>query len=257
MVDMHRSSAGRHRRALGLGLAVSLWAAAATGQEASSPPSSTPSDGQLASARCIIGEEKFLPADYFYCLASQSYGQHRYSYAQKFFQQAAAWGSKPAQYVLGVMALNGDQQPVDRPLALAWLRLAAERQRADYQQAYQQLYAATSAREHQAAEALLRSMRPTYGDAVAAVRAESRYHDGMKQLTRMGNGSTYCMEGMFDTAALAGDTPGGGVPPSISPTQCPSVQAVAATVDKQAASVFDGWQGHVTVGALQAVTPSP
>jgi hypothetical protein len=235
------------------GLTAVLWAAAAMAQDAS-PSSTAPSDTQLASASCIIGEEKFLPADYFYCVASQNYGQHRYRYAQKFFEQAAAWGSKPAQYVLGVMALNGDQQPVDRPLALAWLSLAAERQRADYQQAYQQLYAQTSAGDHQAADALLRSMRPTYGDATAAVRAESRYHDGMKLLARLGNNSTYCLEGMFDNSALTGGAPG-GEPLTITTAQCPSVQAVATMVDKQAASVFDGWQGHVTVGALQVAAP--
>jgi TPR repeat protein len=254
MHKTHRTIARRWCARLALGAALSAGAALAQ-EVAPASSSSPPSDSQLASAGCIIGEEKFLPADYFYCVASQSYGQHRYSYAQKFFRQAAAWGSKPAQYVLGVMALNGDQQPVDRSLALAWLSLAAERQRADYQQAYQQLYANTSAREHQAAETLLRSMRPIYADATAATRAETRYHDGMKLLARLGNNSTYCMEGMFDTAALAGSPPPGEAPVIVTPA-CPSVQAVAATVDKQAASVFDGWQGHVTVGPLQSSTPA-
>jgi hypothetical protein len=238
-----------------LALSAGLSAATAMAQDVTAPAPATPlSDSQLASAGCIIGEEKFLPADYFYCLASQNYGQHRYGNAQKFFREAAAWGSKPAQYVLGVMALNGDQQPVDRSLALAWLSLAAERQRVDYQQAYQQLYAQASAGERQAAEALLHRMRPTYGDATAATRAEARYHDGMKLLTRLGNNSTYCLEGMFDTSALAGGAPPGEAL-MITPAQCPSVQAVAATVDKQAASVFDGWQGHVMVGPLQASAP--
>jgi hypothetical protein len=251
-----RRTIGKRWRAV-LALSAGLTAAAAMAQDvAPSSSMSPPSDSQLASARCIIGEEKFLPADYFYCVASQNYGQQRYSYAQKFFREAAAWGSKPAQYVLGVMALNGDQQPVDRPLALAWLSLAAERQRADYLQAYRQLYAQTSAGEHQAAEALLQRMRPVYGDASAATRAETRYHDGMRLLARLGNNSTYCLEGMFDTAALAGSLPPGQAP-MIKPTQCPSVQAVAATVDKQAAGVFDGWQGHVTVGALQPSAPTP
>lgn len=249
-----RTIARRRRALLSLGVALSVGAAMA--QEVAPAASlSPPSDSQLASAGCIIGEEKFLPADYFYCVASQSYGQHRYSYAQKFFRQAAAWGSKPAQYVLGVMALNGDQQPVDRPLALAWLSLAAERQRADYGQAYQQLYAATSADEHRAAEALLDRMRPIYADATAATRAEARYHDGMKLLARLGNNSAYCLEGMFDAAALAGGPPPGEAPVIVTPA-CPSVQAVAATVDKQAASLFDGWQGHVTVGPLQPSTPT-
>ncbi len=80
-----------------------------------------PSDADLANTSCTSGEERFLPGDYYYCLGTQSYGAHRYQKAQKFFTTAASWASKPAQYVLGIMALNGDQQPVNRPLGLGML----------------------------------------------------------------------------------------------------------------------------------------
>ena len=83
-------------------------------------------DPALADAKCISGMEKFLPANYYYCVAAQSYGAGHYEQAQRLFRQAAAWASKPAQYVLGVMALQGDHQSIDRPLALAWFALAAE-----------------------------------------------------------------------------------------------------------------------------------
>lgn len=79
----------------------------------------TPTDAQLAGSRCVSGLEKFLPADYYYCLAAQTYGEHNDAQAQRFSHTAASWASKPAQYVLGVMALNGDHQPINRPLALA------------------------------------------------------------------------------------------------------------------------------------------
>jgi len=107
-------------------LLLCLGASALNAQDAQSP-TSPPSDDQLANAKCISGMEKFLPGEYFYCLAAQSYGEKKHRYADKFFKEAASWASKPAQYVLGVMALNGDQQAVNRPLALAWFALASER----------------------------------------------------------------------------------------------------------------------------------
>ena len=205
-------------------------------------------DKQLADTQCIIGLEKFLPADYYYCLASQSYGEKNYGEAQKFFHTAASWASKPAQYVLGVMALNGDHQPVNRPLALAWLALAAERHTERFNQAYVELREHLSPRERAESEKLLRDLQPTYADATAATRAESRYHDGMQMLRSKGLGSNYCMEGMFDTAQLAGST--------IGPDQamaCPQTTTLAVQIDKKAADVFEDWHGHVTVEPLQPV----
>jgi hypothetical protein len=147
---------------------------ASMAQDADKPPVT---DKQMAETRCIIGLEKFLPADYYYCLASQSYGEKNYGEAQKFFHTAASWASKPAQYILGVMALNGDHQPVNRPLALAWMALAAERHTERFSQAYMTLRKHMSPQEIDASDRLLQGLRPTYADATAATRAEARYHD--------------------------------------------------------------------------------
>ena len=222
---------------------VPLAAGAAT-----APPQAadkTSSDADLANTSCAIGEEKFLPADYYYCLATQSYGEQHFDRAQKFFATAASWASKPAQFVLGIMALNGDHQPVNRPLALAWLTLAAERPQSTFKGAYASAYAGATPAERQAAEKLLMNMRPTYADASAAVRAEKRYAQGMATLERLnaGNGH-YCMEGITTPA-----DPSGG-----DPTQCPPVPAMTKALDQAAAKVFDGWAGHVTVGPLQQVS---
>ena len=228
----------------GLLLTMSL-VGTARAQHVDPPP---PTDQQLADTRCIIGLEKFLPADYYYCLASQSYGEKNYGQAQTFFHTAASWASKPAQYVLGVMALNGDHQPVNRSLALAWLTLAAERHTERFEQAYVALRDHLSSRQRAESETLLRSLRPVYADATAATRAEARYHGGMQMLRRKGIGSSYCMQGMFDAAQLAGST--------IGPDQamaCPQTTTLAAQIDKKAADVFENWHGHVTVEPLQPV----
>jgi len=204
-----------------------------------------PSDKDLASANCAIGEERFLPADYYYCLASQEYGRGHIRNAQKFFTTAAGWASKPAQYVLGIMALDGDHQPVNRPLALAWLALASERPNSNFRQAYDTARQSATEQDRQAAEALLASMRPTYADATAAVRAERRYADGMAMLARLSNmDEQYCMAG-FTTLDR----------PVSNPADCPPAQAMVRVVDIAAANVFDGWIGHVQVGPLQQVAP--
>lgn len=223
---------------LGLALCAPVMAAPQL-PSATSAAQTPPSDADLAKTRCVTGEEKFLPADFYYCLGEQSYGQKQYSAAKRFFTSAASWSSKPAQYVLGVMALNGDHQRPDRALALAWFSLAAERPDSHFAAAYNNLLKQATPREKDDAQALLAKMQPVYGDATAAKRAQERYESGMASLK---NQETYCMAG---TQQL-GDDP-------VDPQSCPPVQLVVARIDKAAEAVFDGWQGHVTVGALQQV----
>lgn len=201
-------------------------------------------DADLAGNVCSITEEKFLPSDYFYCLASAAYGSHRYEAAQKHFRTAASWGSKAAQYVLGVMALNGDQQPVDRPLALAWFSLAAERHQADFQAVQQQLAANLTPAERQTADDLLQKMRSDFGDAVAAERAERRYRESMQLLTRRGDRKDFCFSGIVR---------GGGFSASGSNSSilCVPIPKLTETLDQVASREFEGWAGHVTVGPIQ------
>jgi hypothetical protein len=230
-------------------LAMPLAAAAWTGQTDTQAPASSsttndvPSDADLARAHCVIGEERFLPGDYFYCLGGLTYGQHHYGQSVRFFTTAASWASKPAQYVLGVMALNGDQQPKNRALALAWLALAAERPNSRFTAPYDEVYKASTRAEHRAADQLLEKMRPIYGDATAAVRAQERYIEGMKWLARVNTGSSqFCMEGMGTLDR-----------PAANAGSCPPTQQVVTSIDNKAATVFEGWAGHVTVGSLQQV----
>jgi len=203
-------------------------------------------DQELSDAKCAIGMEKFLPGDYYYCLGAQNYGTQHTEAAQRFFKEAAGWASKPAQYVLGIMALNGDHEPMDRPLAYAWFTLAAERQTPRFVQPRDALKATLSADELRRAEAYLTDMRRTYADAVAAPRAETRYHDGMAALKSSG-GNSYCMAGSQDFRDLAEGK---------APTSCPPTNTVVQFIDKQANNVFEDWTGHVTVGAIEAASPA-
>jgi hypothetical protein len=230
-----------------LGMTAMMLAYAGPSSAQTAAANSPPTDADFASVKCAIGMEKFLPADYYYCLAGQRYGLHDYGQAQRFFHEAASWASKPAQYVLGVMALHGDQQPVDKPLALAWFALAAERHTERFSKAYQDLDAQLSAEDRRKAAKLLHDLQPRYGDATAASRAETRYRDGMRLLRQTANQSNYCIAGMYDFRDLAGTSTG---------KVCPPTQVVVNQIDKTAANVFEDWHGHVTVGPLQQV-PRP
>ena len=243
---------GKAMRVLGFSLwlagIVAMPAAAMAASNATGTPvaaGSVPSNADLANTACAIGEEQFLPGDYYYCIATQSYGERDYAQARRFFTTAARWASKPAQYVLGIMALDGDHQPVNRALAAAWLALAAERPQSPFAAASARLVASLTPAERQIADRLLAQMRPTYGDATAAVRAERRYADGMARLARLtGAGGHYCMAGITTPADTGMAT---------DPEQCPPIQMMTKAIDQAAAKVFDGWTGHVEVGPLQPV----
>jgi len=235
-----------------LGALAAFGGAGVAANAEDTAPAPPPTSEQLARAKCVSGMEKFLPGAYFYCLGAQSYGQNQHRYADRFFKEAASWASKPAEYVLGVMALNGDGEPVNRPLALAWFALAAERQTPRFEQPYDALKSSMSTAELGKADDYLASLRKTYGDAVAAPRAERRYRDGVNQLPKTAAETNYCISGARDYGASTGaaDAPEGGG--SMGAAQaCGTAEAVVRFVDSQAGDVFEGWSGHVSVGAIQ------
>lgn len=246
MSKMFRKSFGLLLLSMPLATLCPIGIVKAQDPVSASSSSYVPSDADLAAANCVIGEERFLPGDYYYCLGGMTYGQHNYGESNRFFTTAASWASKPAQYVLGVMALNGDHQPKNRALALAWFALASERSDSRFKSAYEQVYKASTQAERVAADGLLQKMRPIYGDATAAVRAEKRYADGMATLTRLNNGGNlYCIEGMSTLARQNTDV-----------SRCQPTQQVVQMVDRAAVNVFEGWSGHVSVGPLQQVPAS-
>ena len=217
-------------------------------------------DARLADMSCLIGMEDYVPADYYYCLASQSYGKHQYGNALRFFREAAGWGSKPAQFVLAVMALDGDHQPVSRPLAFAWLTLATERGIERFEKPYLELKRSLSADELKKSEELLGGMSQ-YRDAVAMPRAERRYAQGMASLQAQSMNGNICLQGMADFGALTGGTPdpsSAGASPSTAAVMagaCPTPKQLEENIDQIAASTFEGWRGHVIVRPLDEIPP--
>lgn len=225
-----------------LTLAAAVVHAAPAAQSPANPAPDAQAD--LSSAKCIIGMEKFLPGEYFYCIGAQNYGLEHFNYSKKFFTEAASWASKPAQFVLGVFAFNGDHQPVDHALGLAWMSLAAERGTPRFTEPLAEYTAKATPEERERSKGIRADLERTYADRVAAPRAEQRYRAGVQALKPTAMASKHCMEGQLDFRDLAGAT--GNTP------NCGSVEEVIRYIDSKAPDVFEDWRGHVTVGAIQA-----
>lgn len=103
-------------------------------------------------------------------LHSHAHGQYAAALAQ--FQRAARYADKPSQAMVAEMYWEGRGVPVDRPLAYAWMDLAAERMYANFlilrERYWLQLTPAEQAQSLQRGQALLAE----YGDDVAKPRLE-------------------------------------------------------------------------------------
>lgn len=165
---------------------------------------------------------------------------------------AAGWGSKPAQHMLGLAYLNGAGLTKDRPLGLAWLRLAAERKDPDYLGIARAAYGHASAEERAKADALHDQLRERYRDDIAAARAKRRFDREIRALT--GNpvyNPGICLIGINSQYTQNIDPTDGGAGPS-----CPPADKVAGVLEELAEPYFEGWQGRVDVGPPEQVEGS-
>lgn len=196
---------------------------------------------EVGASYCARGLERFLPGSYYYCVGRRELAKGRSAASANALEQAARWASKQAQFLLGVGYYKGDFVPLDRARGLAWLTLAAERGDVVYQAVLNSAREQALPDELRHAEHLLQDMKMIYGDEVAARRAERRYRRERDALTR-GEvyGAVICIEG------LNVDHIGSGGCQAAQP-----VWMVARQVDSHAAELFQGWQGHVTVGDPQ------
>jgi hypothetical protein len=120
-------------------------------------------------------EEDGRPGQYFYCRAVDAVKRKQYKFAIDMYETSASWAYKPAQYNLAVMYAKGEGIPVDKPRAMAWAALAAERGDRDYVDAREVIYADLSKDEFAQANAIWRELKKTYADDVALERAKARW----------------------------------------------------------------------------------
>lgn len=207
----------------------------------------------MGQSYCARGVERFLPGSYYYCVGRRALANGNQAKSVAALEQAARWGSKQAQFLLGVGYTRGDNAPLDRGRGLAWLALAAERKDVVYLGVLKSALAQASDDEKAWANALYQSMLGTYGDDVAARRAERRFQRERDVLVRHeAFGVEVCIAGL-DAFQIEAAWDIGGRENNFCPSRQP-VWQVAQRVDGYAAELFQGWAGHVTVGNLQKLS---
>lgn len=193
---------------------------------------------------CPGGLERFLPGDYYFCSAARNYWSGHPGLARESLKNAAQWASKPAQYALGIMYFNGDRAEKNRPLGLAWLALAAERHDPAYEPAFISAYKEVSPEELAQANAYWQDLKKTYGDPVAAPRAEKRFDREYAQIAWAVNfGGSIFVDGVTVpyNDAMANDLP------------LQSGFTLGRMLQSQKAMYFYGYDSHVFVGDAELV----
>ena len=212
---------------------IALAALAALAATTASNAQTAPERPRLVNCPAVM--EHCLPGDYYFCVGGHRQADGYAKGAIGYFEQAAGWGHKRAQYVLGLMHFQGDGTPINRPLGLAWLALAAERDDRDMDAALAFARHHSSKAERQRAELLLAEMWPTYADQFTVKRAATRYERETRDLRRS------LAFDPFSAVYIAGLGNG-------------SASSMLQRMDERAERFFEGSRGGtVTVGSLKVV----
>jgi hypothetical protein len=115
------------------------------------------------------------PGVIYFQKAAEAVRHKDYKFAVEMYVASASWAYKTAQYNLAIMYLHGEGVPVDRPRAMAWMALAAERNDKDYVEARELIYADLTAEEFEQANVIYRELKPEFGDATALKRASEKW----------------------------------------------------------------------------------
>jgi hypothetical protein len=120
-------------------------------------------------------EQDGRPGLYYFYRGVEAVDRGQYTFAVDMYKTSASWAYKPAEYNLAVMYAKGEGVPIDKPLAMAWAALAAERGDSDYVEAREAIYAELTPQEFAKANELWRDLKKTYADDHALVRAKARW----------------------------------------------------------------------------------
>lgn len=123
----------------------------------------------------VVGSDSFLAAhpDIRYrLLGLKAYEAGRFAKALEHFKRAARYADKPSQGMVAELLWSGQGTAQDRPLAHAWMELAAERGFKVMLAQRDRYWAALSEPERARARRLHADVRADYADAVAQPRLE-------------------------------------------------------------------------------------
>ena len=174
------------------------------------------------------------------------YADHDYVGAIKYFTMGAYYADKVSQLCLGLIYLNGNGVPADPVKAWAWLSLAAERGYPEFVATRDRVWSQLDAAQRTQAEAAVKTLAATYGDAVAQPRMLAALRMALSQRTGSRTG--------FDAGAYM---------PNSGPTLTPDPDNLRSRWYWDPRKYFAGrgaqWKGSVSVGPLKNLhaTPAP
>lgn len=124
----------------------------------------------------------------------EAYGEGHHRDAFHYFRLASRYADKTSQSLVGVMYWTGDGVAMDRPLAYAWMELAASRGYPELLRQRQIYWDQLSAAERAKARELRPTLEDDYGDAAGSSRLTLEIGASLRQVTGshvgwLGNGS--------------------------------------------------------------------
>lgn len=134
-------------------------------------------DELLSSRRIIISH----PDLWYRALGSKAYENGAPAHALPLFLRAASYADKPSQAIIATMYWNGDGVEKNRPLAYAWMDLAANRGYPELLVQRERYWEALQPAEREQALQLGRQIYAEYGDAAGLKRLN-------RQLVKEGRG---------------------------------------------------------------------
>jgi len=160
-----------------LHLSMALAAACAVCAPAASAYDPMMTDTAIGRAHASLDTNNSAkPGEAFFAQGVKAVRLNQFRYAVDRYEVSASWGYKPAQYNLGIIYFNGEGgMPIDKPLAMAWFALAAERGDKKFVDARELAYSEISTEEFARANELWREMKKIYADDVALDRAKQRW----------------------------------------------------------------------------------
>ncbi len=180
-----------------------------------------------------------------------------YKGAMKYFKLGARFADKLSQISIAMMYLHGRGVSKDPASACGWVALAAERGYPSYVNARDRICAALTPAQHDQAMALLHTLQPEFGDAIAQRRMKLQLMIAKRELTGsyLGRDSGVRTMSLGSFSANCGGyrlaLGGVGVPPRGCGTYDPDLFDSKKYFAARDAQGF----GTVTVGPLTRVNP--
>jgi len=116
-------------------------------------------------------------------MGMQAYKDGKYDYAARCFRWAARYADKPSQAMLASMYWDGTGVPQDRPVAYAWMDLAAERSYPGLLAFRERYWQELNDAERKRAIEVGQPLYAEYGDAVAKPRLAIVMRRGLREVT--------------------------------------------------------------------------